>query len=58
MVRPKSGIERKTITTTLKTELLAKLKEINEKEGIPINRLIEVSLEKHLAQTGIKVLKK
>ena len=53
MARPKSGIERKTLSTTIKKDLLIRLKEVSEAEGIAINRLIEVSLEKYLEKTGI-----
>lgn len=55
MARPKSKVERKTLSTTLKIDLLEKLKEVSESEGIPINRLIEVSLEKYLDKTGINI---
>lgn len=55
MARPKSEIKRKAIGTTIKVELLNKLKEISEEEGIPINRLIEVSLEKYLNKTVINI---
>lgn len=54
MGRPKSGIERKTLSTTIKVELLKKLKETSEDQGIPINRLIEISLEKCLNSIEIK----
>lgn len=55
MARPKNRIERKAIGTTIKVELLERLKEVSETEGIPINRLIEVALEKYLDKTGINV---
>jgi len=55
MARPKSNIERKAIGTTIKVELLEKLKKVSEAEGIAINRLIEVSLEKYLDKTEINI---
>jgi len=55
MGRPKSTVERKTISTTLKIEILDEVKRISEKEGIPMNRLIEVSLEKYLKTTRIEM---
>jgi hypothetical protein len=55
MARPKSNIKRNPICTTIKEELLVRLKEISESEGIAINRLIEVSLEKYLDKTGIDI---
>lgn len=53
MGRPKNKIKRKAFSTTIKIELLEKLKKISEEEGIPTNRLIEVSLEKYLE--GMKI---
>ena len=55
MARPRSDISRSPICTTLKDELLEKLKDVSKNEGIPINRLIEVSLEKYLDKTGINI---
>ena len=55
MVRPKSSIKRKALSTTIKVDILEKLKEVSETEGIPINRLIEVALEKYLDKTGINI---
>ncbi len=34
MARPKSKIERKTLRTTIKVDILEKLKEVSETEGI------------------------
>ena len=55
MARPKSKIKRSPICTTIKEDLLVKLKDVSEAEGIAINRLIEVSLEKYLDKTGINI---
>jgi len=55
MARPKSKIKRNPICTTLKEDLLERLKEVSEAEGIAINRLIEVSLEKYLDKTSINI---
>ncbi len=54
IARPKSNIERKTLSTTLKIELIDKLKKNSDEKGIPINRLIELSLEKYLDDIEIK----
>lgn len=53
MGRPKNNTKRKAFSTTIKIELLDQLKKISEEEGIPVNRLIEVSLEKYLE--GVKI---
>lgn len=55
MARPKGNVERKAIGTTVKVELLERLKRVSEADGIPINRLIEVSLEKYLDKTSIDI---
>lgn len=55
MGRPKNIVKRKTFSTTIKIELLNQIKKISEKEGIPINRLVEVSLEKYLEKTKIDI---
>lgn len=48
MARPKNEIKRKNINTTLKVDLLEKLKETSNRLGIPVNRIIELSLENSL----------
>lgn len=54
MARPKNEVQRKNINTTLKTELLEKLKLMSNDSGIPINRLIELALENSLDNIKIK----
>lgn len=46
MTRPKSKVVRKTLSTTIKVDILDKLKEVTKFKEILINRLIEISLEK------------
>ena len=55
MGRPKIKIERKTIRTTLKIELLNKLRTISDESGIPINKLLELSLEKSLESIKLEI---
>ena len=57
MGRPKNIVKRKTFTTTIKVDLLNRIKQISEIEGIPVNRLVEVSLEKHLEDIKIDIVK-
>lgn len=54
MARPKNQVQRKNINTTLKTELLEKLKIMSNDSGIPINRLIELALENSLDNLKVK----
>ncbi|MEI6857169.1 ribbon-helix-helix domain-containing protein [Psychrilyobacter sp.] len=58
MGRPKNKTKRKAFSTTIKIELLDQLKKISEEEGIPVNRLIEVSLEKYLEEIKIDIKNK
>ncbi len=55
VARPKSSVKRKALSTTIKIDVLEKLKRVSEVEGIPINRLIEVALEKYLDKTEINI---
>jgi len=44
MARPKSKIRRETVNTTIDRKLIELVRDISEKTGIPINRLIENAL--------------
>lgn len=50
--RSKSKVKRKPLSTTIKIELLERMKDISEEKKIPLNRLIESAMEKWLEEDG------
>lgn len=55
MARPKNKIIRKNLNTTLEVNILEKLRDLSNETGIPVNKIIELSLEKTLDKIRIEL---